>query len=129
MQLPHTVAEWMRKFGYSDIHNETNLGFCKDWDNVHEANGFYGKGYKVSLFIAARMLDSSTQEDSSTVPDHWVGMASKATSSHIHALPEAKLSLSVFSWGKIQTVPADPSKPMHPKVFLRNYYGYVAGKP
>src|SRR5207249_1998879 len=33
MQLPHTVAEWMRKFGYSDIHNETNLGFCKDWDN------------------------------------------------------------------------------------------------
>jgi hypothetical protein len=129
IQMPHTVADWMRKFGYTDIKNETNVVFCKDWDNVVEANKLFDMGYKVSLFINAQMLYTSSQEDSSTLPDHWVGMASKATSSAIHADPAAKLSLMVFSWAKIRDVSEDSNKKMHPKVFLRNYYGYVAGKP
>lgn len=129
IQLPHTVATWMQRFGYSDIRNETNLMFTKGWDNLVEANNFYGKGYKVSLFINSCMMYSSSQDEISAVPDHWIGMASKATSSTIHADPHSKFKISVFSWGKIQAIPVDPSVPMHPKVFLQNYYGYVAGKP
>lgn len=127
--LPHSVADWMRKFGYTDVHNETNLVLTKDWDNVLEANKYYSKGYKVSLFIAADMLTSSKQENFSAIPDHWVGMASSCTSSAIQSDPAAQIGLKVFSWAAIQPVPADKTKPMHPKVFLRNYYGYVAGKP
>lgn len=129
MQLPHTVATWMTNFGYSDVQNETNLVLTKGWDNLVEANRFYGRGYKVSLFINSCMMYSSSQNESSTCPDHWVGMASKATSSAIHADPQAKFKIRVFSWGRIQTIAVDPSVPMHPKVFLQNYYGYVAGKP
>ena len=57
-------------------------------------------------------------------------MASAITCSSIQADPAAKISASVYSWGVIQSVPKNSdAKPMHPKVFLRNYYGYVAGKP
>ena len=118
----------MTRFGYTDVRNETNLVLTKGWDNIVEANKYFAAGYKVSLFIAVNMLITGTQEDFSAVPDHWVGMSSSVTSSAIHADPAAQISLSVYSWGAIQSVPADKSKPMHPNVFLRNYYGYVAGK-
>jgi hypothetical protein len=129
MTLPHSVADWMTKFGYSDVQNSTNLVSTKDWDNIVEANGFFSRGYKVSLFISMDMLSSDSQEDFSIVPNHWIGMASRITHSGIYEDPASKVSASIYSWGAIQTVPADTSKPMHPKVFLRNYYGYVAGKP
>ena len=129
IQMPHTVATWMEKFGYSDIHNETNLVSTKGWDNLLEANNLFSKNYKVSLFVNSCMLKTKTQEEFSILPDHWIGMSSKGTSSSIQADPNSKFNMKVYSWGAIQTVPQDTTVTMHPKIFLRNYYGYVAGKP
>jgi hypothetical protein len=83
----------MRRFGYTDVHNETNLVLTKDWDNVLEADKYYSKGDIVTLFIAADMLTSSKQENFSAISDHWGGMVSSCTSSAIQSDPAAQISL------------------------------------
>ncbi len=129
IQMPHTVAAWFKSFGYSDVKNVTNLLFTKDWDDVRDADRLYRSGYKVSLFISANMLQAGTQGDASTVPDHWVVMASPILSSTIHNDPTATISASVYTWGGVRDVHENPSQKMTVKQFLGNFYGYVAAKP
>jgi hypothetical protein len=107
----------------------TNLLFTKDWDDVRDANKLYRGGYKVSLFISANMLSTATQGDASTVPDHWVGMASPVLSSTIINDPIATISATVYTWGEVRDVHENPNKKMTVKQFLTNFYGYVAAKP
>jgi hypothetical protein len=129
IQMPHTVAAWFTSFGYSDVKNVTNLFFTKDWDDVRDADRLHRSGYKVSLFISANMLYTATQGDASTVPDHWVVMASPILSSTIHNDPTATISANVYTWGGIRDVHENPSQKMTVKQFLGNFYGYVAAKP
>ena len=129
IQMPHTVAAWFTSFGYSDVKNVTNLLFTKDWDDVRDADRLYRSGYKVSLFISANILKTATQGDASTVPDHWVVMASPVLSSTIHLDPAATISATVYTWGGVRDVHENPSKKMTVKQFLGNFYGYVAAKP
>jgi hypothetical protein len=130
INMPHSVADWFRKAGFTDVKNETNLIATKGWSDVREATKLRGKGYKVCLFINGDMLKVDDQENFSVLPDHWVGLASAITTTTILEDPACKIQMTVFSWGQQQTVPQKPDvKSMHPKVFLRNFYGYVAGKP
>jgi hypothetical protein len=129
IQMPHTVAAWFTSFGYSDVKNVTNLLFTKDWDDVRDADRLYRGGYKVSLFISANMLHAATQGDASTIPDHWVVMASPVLSSTIHLDPAATISATVYTWGGVRDVHENPSQKMTVKQFLGNFYGYVAAKP
>ena len=129
IQMPHTVAAWFTSFGYSDVKNVTNLLFTKDWDDVGDADKLYRSGYKVCLFISANMLSAATQADASTLPDHWVVMASPVLSSTIHLDPTATISATVYTWGAVRDVHENPSKKMTVKQFLSNFYGYVAAKP
>lgn len=127
--LPHSMADWFRKAGYTDVKNETNLVVTKDWSDAKAASKLFDGGYTVCLFINAQMLKADTQENFSFTADHWVGLTSSITSTTILEDPAAQVSLSVYTWGATQKVPVDASKPLHPKTFLRNFYGYVAGKP
>lgn len=129
IQMPHTVAAWFTSFGYSDVKNVTNLLFTKDWDDVRDADKLYRSGYKVCLFISANMLYTSSQGDASTVPDHWIVMASPVLSSTIHLDPTATISATVYTWGALRDIHENPSKKMTVKQFLSNFYGYVAAKP
>lgn len=129
IQLPHTVAAWFKSFGYSDVKNVTNLLFTKDWDDIRDADKLYRGGYKVCLFISANMLYTASQEDASTLPDHWVGMASPVLSSTLHFDPTATVSATVYTWGAVRDVHENPSKKMTVKQFLSNFYGYVAARP
>jgi len=129
IQMPHTVATWFKSFGYSDVKSVTNLLFTKDWDDVRDADRLYRSGYKLSLFIGANMLFTAKQGEASTVPDHWVGMASPILSSTIHNDPTATISADVYTWGGVRDVHETPSRKMTVKQFLSNFYGYVAAKP
>jgi len=129
MTLPGGMADWFRKAGYTDIKNETNVVVTKDWSDAKAASKLFGSGYKVCLFINAQMLSSAEQENFSFTPNHWIGLASVITTTTILEDPAAKVDLSVFSWGDLMSIAVDASKPLHPKTFLRNFYGYVAGKP
>jgi hypothetical protein len=129
IQMPHTVAAWFTSFGYSDVQNVTNLLLTKDWDDVRDADKLYRSGYKVCLFISANMLSAATQADASTLPDHWVVMASPVLSSTIYLDPTATISATVYTWGGVRDVHEIPSKKMTVKQFLSNFYGYVAAKP
>jgi hypothetical protein len=129
IQMPHTVAAWFTSFGYSDVKNVTNLLFTKDWDDVRDADKLYRSGYKVCLFISVNMLQAATQGDASTIPDHWVVMASPILSSTIHLDPTATISATVYTWGALRDINENSSKKMTVKQFLSNFYGYVAAKP
>jgi hypothetical protein len=124
--MPHSMADWFRKAGYTEIVNDTNIYVCKDLANAKAASKLFGRGYKVSLFINADMLKADTQNDPSVTPDHWVGLTSSISFAGIEADPASKVSFEVYTWGGRQNVPASGSLSI--KHFLSNYYGYVACK-
>ena len=122
--MPHTLADWFSKAGYKEVLNETNVFFTKDAEHAKRASMLYGRGYKVCLFINAQMLKASTQNDSSTTPDHWVVMASALSQNSVGG--ELQVNLKVHSWGQILSVPSTGTFSM--KTFVKNYYGFVACK-
>jgi hypothetical protein len=124
--MPHSKESWLRKAGYSDVVNETNILACKDLPNARKASSYLSKGYKVCLFINADMLDTSTQNNSSVTPNHWVALTSSINVSGIEADPASKMKFRVYTWGAQQDVPASGS--LNIKHFLSNYYGYIACK-
>jgi len=81
IQMPHTVAAWFTSFWLLGRQERDHLLFTKDWDDVRDADRLFRSGYKVSLFIGANMLYAATQGNASTIPDHWVVMASPILSS------------------------------------------------
>lgn len=124
--MPHSMADWFRKAGYTDVTNDTNVFACKDLPNAKAASGLFSRGYKVSLFINADMLDSDSQDSPSVFPNHWVALTSLISISGIEADPASKVSFEVYTWGGRRNVPASGSLSI--KQFLSNYYGYVACK-
>lgn len=128
--MPHTMVKWFKEMGYTDIKNETNILFRKDLANAKEATRLYSNNYKVCLFISADMLSTKEQSNWSATPDHWVVLASaiKFTGTGLESDPAAGVDFKVFTWGKVQNVPVDTTKPLSIADFLPNYYGYVACK-
>ena len=128
--LPSEMEQWMRKAGYSDVRENTNISrFNKGIDTVNEANRLIDKGYRVCLFISANMAEYDEQEDKGSVMSmHWVVLLEKIQVSN--GLVKAK----IFTWGKGSYEIPHPHpdtkqiKPLPVGDFLKNFYGYVAGK-
>ncbi len=76
MTLPHSKEDWLKRAGYTEVINETNLVLCKDLANAVKASKLFKGGYKVALFINSNMLDAATMGDPSPWPDHWVALTS-----------------------------------------------------
>jgi hypothetical protein len=72
------------------------------------------------------MLDSSTQNNSSVIPNHWIALTSSINISGIEADPASKVKFRAYTWGAQQDVPASGS--LNIKRFLANYYGFIACK-
>jgi hypothetical protein len=122
--MPHSKETWLRKAGYTDIVNDTNILLCKDNDNAVRANDLRGRGYKVALFINANMLDVKTMDKASTTPDHWVALTSSISRNQATPIDVETLSFTVYSWGAQMAVPK--SGRLSRNSFLANYYGFIA---
>lgn len=147
MTLPGELAHWFRKAGFSDIHEETNLGavgagalggyvaggagavalgaadpWAAGTGTLASANELFNKGYRVAMLINAKMLDKDDQSSRSYVPNHWVILRSPIDRSG------GNVTLQVFTWGRGNYVIPQGSD-LSVEDFLKNYYGYVAAKP
>lgn len=122
--MPHSMADWFKKAGYTDVINETNVFFHKDDAQAKRASSLYSKGYKVCLFINMNMLYASDHDKGSATPDHWVVLLSEISVASTAGKKQVKLT--VQSWGKVRNVPQSSSLSL--ESFLKNYYGFVACK-
>lgn len=120
--MPGALVDWLKAAGYKDVKEETNVYFCKDQKNAQKASDLYKKGYKVSLFIAAKMIQSKGKKKKfgSVTPDHWVVLESTMK------LSAKAVQFKIFTWGEHRLVPQKGSLTLDD--FLDNYYGYVACK-
>jgi hypothetical protein len=123
---PYEIAEWLRRAGYSDVTNETNLArHVRDVDNIIEASRLYSAGYRVILFISSQMLDQSGRQGDSgdLVADrHWVVLRSPIERAG------GNVKLTVYTWGDAEfKVPSTGA--LSTDGFLLNYYGYVSARP
>jgi hypothetical protein len=140
--MPGTMVSWFVEAGYTDVREDTNLASRPSLSNAEDASNLLIKGYKVVLLISADMLETSTQDDHSRIPDHWVALTSPITfqdgrealppnprfcaPTQYKIVPKGSLSFHVYSWGSDRLVPK--SGILSTKSFLDNYYGYVACK-
>ena len=139
--LPSEMEQWMRKAGYSDVRENTNLTnmMHKGIGTVDAANALYQKGYRVCLFISANMAEDMTQsgksltdwkdmgEDDqsrrgSIMTRHWVVQRSLIDKSG------GNIKLKIFTWGNGDYSIPVGSRNLPAEHFLMNFYGYVAGK-
>jgi hypothetical protein len=140
--MPGTMVKWFVEAGYTDVKEDTNLASRPSLSNAEAASDLLSKGYKVVLLISDNMLKTSTQDDHSRIPNHWVALTSTiafqqgrealppnprfCAPTQYKIVPKASLSFHVYSWGKDRAVP--DSGNLSTSQFLDNYYGYVACK-
>jgi hypothetical protein len=137
MTLPGEMKSWLKKVGYTQVVDETSVTkiLSMDVDNARDASTKYEDHWSVFLFINANMLNFHTEDDSGTLPDHWVELRSK-----IEIQPNS-VKFKVFTWGEGNfEVPTSPTvqppdgvkpQPRHDftqKMFLSNYYCYIAAR-
>jgi len=118
--MPSGLSGWFQAAGYTSTINETNVLFTKSEAHIRRADMLYDHGYKVCLFICAKMLKAATHANRSFTPDHWVVLDSPIT------LQSGNISCRVFSWG--DSMPVPESGKLSVDNFLKNYYGFVAAK-
>jgi hypothetical protein len=141
--LPGEMTKWLKEIGYSEVEEKTSLTkfISMDDNNASRASSRFEEDWTVFLFINANMLNFHTEHLSGTTADHWVELRSKIQ------LTEQSVKFKVFSWGKgdfevptANTVPPPVDEddkpiverqPLHSftkKMFLQNYYGYIAAR-
>jgi len=119
--LPMSLTSWFKKATYGTRHNVTNLVFTKSKSDIEAANSLRNQGLKVCLFVNADMLETSTQDNKSKIPDHWIVLTGPVL------IKDDKISLEVFTWGEAKRkVPK--SGELSLSSFINNFYGYVAAK-
>jgi hypothetical protein len=129
--LPGELCKWFRNAGYTEIVSSTYLAtMTKPIPSVvaleiYRANQLALAGYRVALFINADILDSDDQDGFSFIPDHWVVLSGPIRDGGITAY-DSSISLSVFTWGRIQNIPVSPAKALKKRAFMDHYYGFVA---
>lgn len=131
MTMPHSKETWLKKAGYTDVINETNVFFTKDLAHAAKASRLLSSGYKVALFINGNMLDASKMNDASVTPDHWVGLTKPINiKSYNYPVkktnkdPDSSVDFEVYTWGTRKKVPA--SGRLTDFNFSCNYYGFIA---
>ena len=130
--MPHSKETWLKKAGYTDIVNETNVLFCKDIPCASKASALFSKGYKVALFINSNMLDAGKMNSPSVTPDHWVALTSPILINSfnlqhpgaVNEDPASRIELEVYSWGARHKIPK--SGRLTDYNFSINFYGFIA---
>lgn len=130
--MPHSKEKWLRQAGYSDVINDTNVGFIKDLACATQASRLFSRGYKVALFINANMLYADKMNSPSLTPDHWVALTSPIRIKSINLLrpgtlnedPTSSVAFTCYSWGNRYPVPGTGT--LTDYRFSSNYYGFIA---
>lgn len=139
--LPATLAGWFRSANFRSVVNRTNLYFDSDLKTLLMAEQQYSSGAHVCLFIGANLL--SGQLGGTTIPDHWVGLATPIRIDGKSALPlltrgaainddatlaKASIAFDVFSWGE-SNFPVQKWRPnLTVETCIDYFYGFVAAK-
>ena len=131
----------MRKAGYSDVREDTNLTNMvhKGMGTVDTVNALFQKGYRVCLFISANMLEDITQSGKSLSDPKYSGEDDQSRRGSImtrHWVVQRSLidktggniKLKIFTWGDGDFSVPVGSRNLTADQFLMNFYGYVAGK-
>lgn len=116
--MPHSLAAWFTACGYSQVRNDTNVFITKGRSELDTVHQLRLQARRVCLFINDNMLYSNRNTNRSFAPNHWVVVESTA------GVTGSTISLRVFSWGQLFTVPPTGSLEIGP--FSRNFYGFVA---
>jgi hypothetical protein len=122
----YELARWFDKAGYSDVRDDVNLArHQRDTDNLDEASRLFSAGYRVCLFIDYQMIETEKQAESGSrlgLDRHWIVLRSRIDRS------SGNVKMTIHTWGnENREVPQSGLLPLDD--FLKNYYGYVAGKP
>ncbi|WP_315831500.1 hypothetical protein [Bradyrhizobium prioriisuperbiae] len=115
------LSQWFAKSGYSDVRNTVDEDHA-DQHNIEEASRLFGLGYSVCLSINACMLNAATQTDTSKKHNHLVVLQSQVD------LSGGNARLKIFTWGQ-RDFQVPQGAALTVEDFLKNYYGFVAGKP
>jgi hypothetical protein len=123
------LAKWFRETGYQDVRDATNIMSSADLPNANEANNLLNKGFNVVLSINDNMLYSDLQDKGSGA-NHFVVLLTPIQ------VVTGNVSFTVFTWGEQRSIPSNKTSqdvlvkplPLSTSSFLKNYYGYVAGK-
>lgn len=116
------VVEEFKTAGYERVTDRTSLGGA-GYDNIMAADEMFRMGYRVMLMINAAMMSDATENDSSSLPNHWVALSSTVTERMDHSL-----CFWIYSWGKGQNRIPEKKSWLPLASFIKNYYGFVAGK-
>jgi hypothetical protein len=68
--MPHSLANWHKRIGYTSGDNSTNVWFTKGVAHLLKAGDYFNHGFRVCLFVNAQMLYANTVNNSSWFPDH-----------------------------------------------------------
>jgi hypothetical protein len=133
INLPSELEQWMRKAGYRDTREETNLYFDKrstlggdvtDRAYIAQVNKVFAEGYKVLFLLNGTLLLTTEQDSSGSVLDrHWIVQRSPIE------ILNGNVSFHAFSWGNGDYKIPEGGNPISLGHFLDNFFGYVAGKP
>jgi hypothetical protein len=119
--MPHSVAKWFSKLGWSAVRNNTNVFFLKGRDEINDCMRNFDQFGRICLFVNMQMFDASKFSHRSITPNHWVVLTKQMT------VQNDTISFGVYSWGQIFDVPQNGAYPLHG--FYRNFYGYVSTTP
>ena len=121
MTRPGALADWFSKAGFRDVRNVTNVFFNKGRGTLDEVRSLHDKGYRVCLFIGAKMLDAVKQKKGTVFADHWTVLTKIVRISDT-------IELELYTWGNGHyRVPQGGT--LTAAKFYDNFYGYVAAKP
>lgn len=118
--IPATLSSWLSKSGVGSGKNSTNLVLTKGKSDIEEAERLRGASNHVCLLINADMLKTSTQNNKSIIPNHWVVLTGPVV-----FLDSDRIALTIFTWGDgSRSVPQTGDLSL--SSFLRNFYGFVS---
>ena len=131
MTLPGTLADWFTSAGFSTVINSADVLQTVPAARTMQlltANLYRAAGHHVLLLIDGDVMKMSNQDDEiSLYPTHWVTLTASVSDSGALAYSDP-ISMEVFSWGDIYTIPVSTAKPLKKKYFLNKFYGFIAVK-
>jgi len=117
--MPHSLTDWFRAVGYSQVLNNTNVFITKGEEEILAMARLLSQGYKVCMFVNANIVQNSTAGGGFfTIPNHWVELI-RLQGIHNDRVTGAIL----WTWQRRYSLPS-------PTVgqFSGNFFGYVAAR-
>jgi hypothetical protein len=113
---PHEIADWFREAGYTQVVDEANTVFSKDFNNADQASRLLQQGYKVVLYLR---MGAFTPGEGGT---HFVALTSP-----INVLNNL-VDFDIFTWGEGHFHLPEAGQTLPLQRFLDNYLGFIAAK-